>query len=145
MGVSTLWTDPSFIHKILHLQIHQPHQASNVNVPIQFFDRSPLCTYALCIFLGHPVPLELMNEISDLKMKNTFQHAVFFIENLGFIECTNARKISFDEALRFEELHIQVYQDFGYELVFIPRMNIGDRVQYIIDKIPDLSEQFMTK
>lgn len=86
-----------------------------------------------------------MNEISDLKMKNTFQHAVFFIENLGFIEYTNARKISFDEALRFEELHKQVYQDFGYELVFIPRMNIGDRVQYIIDKIPYLSEQFMTK
>lgn len=135
MGVSTPWTDPLFIHKILHLQIHREHQANTSSVSIQFFDRSPLCTYALCIFLGYTPPPELMIEINRITTKEVFQSNVFFIENLGSIDHTAARKISFDDALLFEKIHKNVYQHFGYELIFIPCIKINERVQYIINKI----------
>jgi hypothetical protein len=38
---------------------------------------------------------------------------VFFIRNLGFMRPTEARRISFQEALRFEPIHEEVYRRFA--------------------------------
>jgi len=49
-----------------------------------------------------------------------FEQRVFFIRNLGFITPTKARRISFAEALRFEQVHEATYLRLGYQLVRSP-------------------------
>ena len=51
--------------------------------------------------------------------KVTVRQQAFFIRGLGFIEPSAARRISLEDALRFERVHEQVYRDFGFQLVFV--------------------------
>jgi predicted ATPase len=131
-GILEPWAHPSIIHKILTLQIHREQQSPISSALIQFFDRSPICTYALCKFVGYTPPSELMNEIKRITMTNVFQHDVFFTENLGCIQPTPARQISFEDALRFEQLHKDVYQEFGYRLIYIPPLDTKDQVNQLM-------------
>jgi predicted ATPase len=55
----------------------------------------------------------------------------FFIQNLGFITPTEARRISFEEALRFERVHEETYRKFGFEIVSIAPGSLLDRVDAI--------------
>jgi predicted ATPase len=125
-GILEPWTHPSFIHTILQLQIHREHQA--IEAPIQFFDRSPICTYALCTFLNYPIPVQLTQKINRITTAHVFQQNVFFLENLGCIQPTDARKISFKDALRFEKIHKDVYQYFGYTLIILPHTSEDNRL-----------------
>jgi predicted ATPase len=53
---------------------------------------------------------------------------VLFVENLGFCEPTAVRRISFEDTLRFEQVHADVYRRFGYELVPLPRASLDARL-----------------
>jgi predicted ATPase len=85
-----------------------------------FFDRSPACIDALGRYLGFPPSRAVSAEIERSRRQRIYQREVFFIDNLGFIERTEARRISFEESLRFEAIHRQVYEELGYVLVRIP-------------------------
>ena len=61
----------------------------------------------------------------------TYQNRVFFIRNLGFITPTEARRISFEETVRFEKIHEETYRDFGFELVSIEPGSLVERVRLI--------------
>ena len=60
---------------------------------------------------------EAMARIERLR---AYQRQVFFIDNLGFVEPTAARRISFEEAVKFEAIHEEVYRELGYELIRVP-------------------------
>lgn len=125
------WEHPEFIDKIIHLQ--KMRQEEGNSTTIQFYDRPPICTYALAVYLGfEPSPI-LMDEIERAQSNAIYENQVFFIENLGFIENTDARKISFEEALRFEQVHMDAYKKFGYEIIKIPANTIDARVKLILD------------
>jgi len=53
---------------------------------------------------------------------------VFFIRHLGFITPTEARRISFEETVRFEQIHEETYRNLGFELVFVEPGSLMDRV-----------------
>jgi predicted ATPase len=36
--------------------------------------------------------------------------------NIGFVTPTEARKISYEETVRFEQIHEYTYRDLGFEL-----------------------------
>jgi predicted ATPase len=76
---------------------HQPDE-------IQFHDRSSICTAALATYLGYSITPTLAAELDRTKRGSISDHRVFFIRNLGFITDTDARRISFEEALRFEKI-----------------------------------------
>ena len=44
---------------------------------------------------------------------------------------TEARRISFDETLRFKRIHEEVYRDFGFELVSVEPGSVTERVSFI--------------
>lgn len=134
-GVAAPWTHPSFIETILQLQVYRQTQSAHLPSSLQFFDRSPLCTYALCKFLNYPLPDTLMIELSRIKTEATYENAVFFIENLGFIQPSAARRINFEDALRFEALHKTVYEDFGYTLISIPNLPLDQRLHMILNTV----------
>ena len=53
-GIAEPWTHPSFIDDITSLQIQRQTRIADVS-SVQFYDRSPLCTYALSVWLGFPI------------------------------------------------------------------------------------------
>jgi predicted ATPase len=98
---------------------------------VQFYDRSAVCTAALAIFLGHPVSEVLADELERIKREAIYQKRVFFVRSLGFIAPTEARRISLEEALRFERIHEETYRKFGYEIFYIEPGSLADRVASI--------------
>jgi predicted ATPase len=98
---------------------------------VQFHDRSAICTAALAVYLGHPIPETLTDELDRIERESVYQRRVFFIRNLGFVAPTQARRISFEEALRFERIHEEIYRSFGYEIAFVEPGTLKDRVASI--------------
>jgi predicted ATPase len=130
-GIAEAWRHASFIDDIVNLQKQRQIQIADLSSAVQFFDRSPLCTYALSVWLGFPISTILAHEMERLREEQIYQRQVFFIENLGFCEPTQARKISFEDSLRFEKVHEETYRSFGYECVKIPPVELSRRVEHI--------------
>ena len=130
-GVAEPWKHPSFIDSIVELQRRRQVRASRQADEIQFHDRSAVCTAALAAYLGYPRPDTLSRELERVETEAVFQRRVFFIQNLGFITSTEARRISFEESLRFERVHEKIYRGFGFELIPIASGSLSDRVDAI--------------
>ena len=130
-GTVEPWKQPSFIDAIAHLQRDRQVRASCQPHEIQFHDRSVVCTAALAVHLGYPFSPFLTGELERIQREAIYQSRVFFIRNLGFITPTEARQISFEDALRFEKIHLETYQGLGFEIVPIERGTLAERVSKI--------------
>src|SRR6478752_712970 len=118
-GTVEPWKDSSFIDAIAKLQRDRQIRASYQPDQLQFHDRCSVCTAALAIYLGHPYTPLLAAELERIKKEAIYERRVFFIRNLGFITPTEARRISFEETVRFEKIHEETYREFGFELVAV--------------------------
>jgi predicted ATPase len=98
---------------------------------VQFHDRSIICTAALAVYLGYEFSPTLKREIERVRNEGTYDNSVFFVRSLGFITPTDARRITFEESLRFEKIHEDVYTQFGFELISIPAGTLQERVRTI--------------
>ena len=130
-GISEPWTNPAFIDKVARLQKDRQMQASYIRDAVQFHDRCIVCTAALADYLGYPRSSFLTGELERIKKEAIYQPQVFFIRNLGFITPTEARRISFEETLRFEKIHEETYREFGFELISIKPGHLLDRIGII--------------
>lgn len=137
-GVDELWRDPGFIASVAGLQSIRQQRAAFLPDEVQFHDRSVVCTAALAAYLGHPVPDSLVRELDRIRTKSVFDRHVFFIRNLGFIAPTEARRISFEEALRFEQIHDETYRNLGFELVLIEPGPVAERIAAILGHVRSL-------
>ena len=130
-GTVQPWTHPSFIDAIAQ-SAKGPSDSSVLSTDeIQFHDRCAVCTAALAVYLGHPLSPFLASELERVKKEAIYQNRVFFIRNLGFITPTEARRISFEETVRFEKIHEETYRDFGFELVSVEPGSLAERVSMI--------------
>ena len=75
----------------------------------------------------------LLEEIARIEREHTYQRQVFFLENLGFCQPTEARKITFAESLLFERIHAETYTSLGYHLIKVPPEALAQRVQRIME------------
>ena len=116
-GVGEPHLHPTFIDDIVALQ-ERRRLAPKPPGPV-FHDRSPICTLALAKFLGFPVSRPLARAVEAIQTERFYARKVFFLRNLGFIVNTQARRITYEDTLRFEEVHEEVYRQMDYELVFI--------------------------
>ncbi|MFO1014029.1 MAG: AAA family ATPase [Caulobacteraceae bacterium] len=114
-GIAEPWGDPAFTDRICALQAKL---RAAETAPVQFHDRSPVCTLALARHLPQPVSPALAAEAA--RARDLYQQRVFLIEPLGFIVNTEARRISYEDALKFEAVHIAAYEELGFELIRIP-------------------------
>ena len=64
-GIAEPHTHPSFIDDITNLQKHRQMRIADVS-KVQFYDRSPICTYALSVFLGFPISITLADEMARI-------------------------------------------------------------------------------
>jgi predicted ATPase len=104
-GTVQPWTHPSFIDVVANLQRDRQIRASYQPDEVQFHDRCTVCSAALAVYLGHPFSPFLASELERIKKEAIYQNRVFFVRSLGFITPTEARRISFEETVRFEKIH----------------------------------------
>jgi predicted ATPase len=128
--------DPSVIAAIATLQAERQLRAEARPVPIRFFDRSPLCTFALAKFLGHRVPPELEAELDRIGTGRIYRRRVFLVLGQGTVKLTAARRISANDATRFQRLHEAVYTEFGFECVPVPAGPLDERAQLVEEHLP---------
>lgn len=130
-GLGEPWSRDSFIDEIADLQRTRLLQSSYWPGRVQFHDRSIFCTAALSDYLGRPRSLVLSQELERAVARCCFERDVFFIRGLGFVTPTAARRISLEEAIRFERVHEEVYRSFGFQLVFVEPASPSDRANQI--------------
>ncbi len=136
-GCDAPWEEPEFVDQITYMQKERQMDATR---DLQFYDLSPFCTYALGKYLAHWKNIEftpshvLLGEINRCLKNNVYQNKVFFFENLGFIEHTDARKISYEDALIFEQIHLDVYKEFGFDIMMVPKgLTVTQRCEFILE------------
>src|SRR5580693_6050025 len=130
-GTVEPWRQSSFIDAIARLQRDRQIRASYQPDEVQFHDRCVVCTAALAVYLGYPFSPFLTSELERIKKEAIYQHRVFFIRNLGFVTPTEARRISFEETVRFERIHEETYRNFGFEIVSVEPGSLSERVAAI--------------
>ena len=134
-GVTEPWSQVSFLDAIVALQRQRQLHAEGLPGNVQFHDRSVICTAALARYLGFPITGTLMRELERVETDRIFERRVFFVRNLGFVAPTEARRISYQEALRFEKTHQDTYSEFGFEMVTIEPGSVAERVATILKAI----------
>ena len=130
-GSTQPWMKASFIDDIAHLQKDRQIRASCQTDVVQFHDRCVVCTAALAVYLGYAFSAFLASELKRIKEEAIYQNQVFFIRNLGFVTPTEARRISFEDTVRFEKIHEETYRDFGFELISVEPGTLAERVGII--------------
>jgi predicted ATPase len=130
-GVAEPWTRPEFIDAILNLQQTRERRAGWAPDLVQFHDRSVVCTAALADYLGFPRSQNLLDGLRRVRADNVFENTVLFLKNLGFVTPSAARRITYQETVRFEQIHEQVYRDLGFDLALIAPGSVSERVKQI--------------
>ena len=130
-GIAEPWKDPCFIDAIVNPQRDRQIRASRQADEIQLHDRCVICTAALARYLGYAVSPDLARELERVMNERIYEKRVFFVRSLGFITHTEARRISLEEAARFEKIHEDMYRDFGFELVSVGPGSVAERVRVI--------------
>ncbi len=132
-GCDAPWEEPNFVDQITHMQKERQMNAAG---DLQFYDRSPFCTYALGKYLGYAPSNILLGEIDRCLKSGVYQNKVFFFENLGFTRHTDARKISYEDALIFEQIHLDVYKEFGFDIIMVPKgLTVTQRCEFILERV----------
>lgn len=129
LGVGEPWREPRFIETIARLQALRLSRPAADSVRVS--DRSIFCTLALAEYLGHPVPEFLQQAIASAIDTGQFERKVLFVDLLGFITPTEARRISLEDSRRFEAVHVAVYERYGFELVRVPPLPVQERVAIV--------------
>ncbi|WP_425163280.1 AAA family ATPase [Candidatus Binatus sp.] len=80
---------------------------------------------------GFPISTTLADELQRIKNERIYQTQVFFVDNLGFCASTDARKISFEDSLKFEKVHEETYRSFGCECIRVVPSDLTTRVDQI--------------
>ncbi|NUP49829.1 MAG: AAA family ATPase [Catenulispora sp.] len=135
-GQAMPWQAPEFVDAVLELQ-RQWESATGPGCgegqpDVWFFDRSPVCTLALSRYLGRPESPALAAEIERIRRAGTYERTVFFLANLGYVVPSAARRISFEQAVEFERVHREAYEELGYRLCDIPVGTPEERAKMIL-------------
>src|SRR5580704_7261489 len=75
-GVERHWELPSFIDDIVTLQRARQLRADAWPEPVVIFDRSPICTWALCDYVGRTPPPSLVAEVERIEAERTYEAKV---------------------------------------------------------------------
>src|SRR4051812_12754399 len=127
----TPWNDAAFIDKIISLQRMRELGTRAVESEIVFFDRSPVCTLALSRFAQLAPSRLLTEEVERVIADGVYEPNVLFVRSLGFVQPTAARRISLEDAVRFERIHEETYRELGFELVDVAAGPLLARVDLV--------------
>jgi predicted ATPase len=125
------WRRPEFCEEIAAAQRDRQLAANALPGPIQYFDRSPVCTLALARYTGQPVGPVLAAELDRIKAEAVYEPRVLMFDLLGFITRTKARHVTLEEAQDFEQYHLDAYTEHGFTIERIRAAVPEDRASLI--------------
>ncbi len=97
---------------------------------ITFIDRSIIDTIAYCkIFKTEPT-----KEFVYLAKTHTYAN-IFVLDFLNFYETNEIRLENKKIAKKIHQTLINTYTEFGYNPIFIPALELSDRINFILSKI----------
>jgi len=134
-GIDEPWMQPQFVSDVAELQMCRLEESSDATEAVQFHDRSVACTVALARYLGFPEPASLTQAVERILRNGVFQKTVFFVQPLGFIAPTAARRITLEESLRFGQMHEEAYRSYGFDLRPIEPGPIAERAAAVLDAV----------
>jgi predicted ATPase len=126
-GIDEPWQRDEFLDTIVRLQRRRQVEPIPGQIGVQVYDRSPLCMLALARYLQRPATPLLAQEVARVIDERVYEQSVFFVRPLGFVVPTAARRISYQNSLRFEAVHEAVYREHGFQLVDVPAGTIDER------------------
>jgi predicted ATPase len=136
-GVKEPWREPSFIDSIARLQEARRLALSAATGP-QLYDRSPICTVALAKWLGYSISKALSQAIDQLLRDRIYRPEVFFLESLGFVTPTEARRINLADSIRFGELHLETYVGYGFRIIQVGPAPPAHRASVVREQLTSL-------
>lgn len=131
-GDAKPWLKQEFIEKVIERQNQDRQDRAWEDGIYTFYDRSPFCTLAIAEFLGHPNQPQTISMLEGIAARKLYHQQVFFFDPLGTIEQTSARTITYEEALKMDELHSAIYQRFGFSIVHVPVDSPSRRAEFIL-------------
>ena len=124
------WDDlMAFSQKVIDGRIEQYNNAID---GISFYDRS---VYDSIAYL-HLDKIEVLDEWDALGKELTFSKDVFITPPWKEIfHQDNERKESLAQLTLLHETLIRTYEEYGYNLIEVPKLSIKERVQFILNHI----------
>ena len=128
-GAGEAWRAPDFLDRIVALQLERERAAGEEGVHL--LDRSVVCTLALARYLGLPAPDSLRAALDRVEAEGRYERRVLLVRPVGRVRRSVARRISYEDSLRFERVHVSTYRDLGYELVDVPLAPSAERADRV--------------
>ena len=118
----------AFQTKLLQKQIEFENKINPEK--IAFVDRSIIDTIAYCKIFNSKPPESFI----DLAKTHTYTN-VFILDFLNTYVTNNIRLENKRIAKKIHNTLINTYQEFGYNPIFIPALELSDRVNFILSKV----------
>ena len=97
-----------------------------------FFDRGFLDSLAYSRLMSLPIEKEMLRIASQ----HRYHQKVFVFPPWKEIYRNDSeRKQSYEEAVATYERIVEVYLEFGYELIEVPKTDVNNRVEFILNQI----------
>lgn len=132
-GEDAPWERGDFCEQIAAVQRDRQLAANTMAGPVQFFDRSPVCTLAMARFTGQPVGPVLSAELDRISTDRIYDKRALMLDLLGFITPTAVRRVDLAEARRFEQHHVEAYLQHGFTIERVPAADPATRAARITD------------
>lgn len=132
-GIDQLFlTEPLlFSQMLLEGRINQHKSAEQENAELVFIDRGIPDVLAYMHFTGDQYP-----ESFSSACKQHLYHQIFLLPPWESIYISdNQRYEDFDQASKIHEHLVSTYNDYGYDLIEVPRDTVDNRIQFILDNM----------
>lgn len=129
MNITTVHKDIPFEEHIFNIRKQDFHKAHN---DLQFYDRSMLDTLAYMQANNHAIPKYMISDCED----HRYFSSVFILPPWNDIYTVDRERLeSFEEAKTIYHELTQVYSQFNYSLIEVPKLSPLLRTKFILSKI----------
>ncbi len=127
-GITEPWKEKFFQTDILKLQLFRESRIPKKSKRV-FIDRG--------IIDGLAYLDKRSNEYKSIykEAKKSKYTKVFFVESLKNVEKTKIRRENKKEAEKLAKKFKEIYCSFGFEVIVIPAVSVGERVQLILNHL----------
>jgi predicted ATPase len=129
-GRALPWRDPAAFAELMLCWEMRSHHLAREQAGPTFFDRGMPDVAGYLRLLGLPVPAHVAKAVEAFR----YNRRVFIAPPWPDIfRQDSERRQSFDEAVRTYEAMVATYDEYGYELIELPRSSVAERVRFVIE------------
>ena len=96
---------------------------------LSFFDRGIIDQVSGLVHLGLPIPEHLAAAVRRFR----YHEKVFIMPPWPEIFSNDERRHSFEDALASYEAQLSTYERFGYQIIFVPKLDVSARADFRAD------------